>query len=60
LTELVKVKLKPELHFFDHMLDQIARHGQNGLSKGDLEVDEHHTIEDTATLLREVLQSIGQ
>jgi imidazoleglycerol-phosphate dehydratase/histidinol-phosphatase len=44
------------------MLDQIARHGQNGLEilKGDLEVDEHHTIEDTAIALGEVLQSIGQ
>ncbi|MDB0603504.1 bifunctional histidinol-phosphatase/imidazoleglycerol-phosphate dehydratase HisB [Tenacibaculum maritimum] len=42
--------------FFDHMLDQIARHGQVDLSlkvKGDLEVDEHHTIEDTAIVLGE-------
>ncbi len=43
--------------FFDHMLDQLARHGQLDLNiqvKGDLEVDEHHTIEDTAIALGEV------
>jgi imidazoleglycerol-phosphate dehydratase/histidinol-phosphatase len=45
------------LAFFDHMLDQLARHGQLDLNinvKGDLEVDEHHTIEDTAIALGEV------
>lgn len=42
--------------FFDHMLDQIARHGKIDLDiqvKGDLKVDEHHTIEDTGIALGE-------
>lgn len=42
------------LNFFDHMLEQIARHGNLDLTinaKGDLEIDEHHTIEDVAITL---------
>lgn len=52
-------KITTGLAFFDHMLDQLARHGQMDLDitvKGDLEVDEHHTIEDTAIALGEVFQ----
>jgi imidazoleglycerol-phosphate dehydratase/histidinol-phosphatase len=52
-----KSRISTGIAFFDHMLDQIARHGQMDLNvkvEGDLEVDEHHTIEDTAIALGEV------
>jgi len=51
-----KSEINTGIAFFDHMLDQIARHGSMDLEltvKGDLEVDEHHTIEDTAIALGE-------
>ncbi|MGC6479696.1 MAG: bifunctional histidinol-phosphatase/imidazoleglycerol-phosphate dehydratase HisB [Flavobacteriaceae bacterium] len=51
-----KSEIQTGISFFDHMLDQLARHGQMDLSikvNGDLEVDEHHTIEDTAIALGE-------
>lgn len=44
--------------FFDHMLDQLGRHGRLGLriaAEGDLEVDAHHTVEDTGIALGEAL-----
>lgn len=54
-----KAQISTGLNFFDHMLEQIARHGALDLNvtvKGDLEVDEHHTIEDTAIALGECIR----
>jgi imidazoleglycerol-phosphate dehydratase/histidinol-phosphatase len=53
-----KANIKTGLHFFDHMLDQLSRHSGMDLDiavNGDLQVDEHHTIEDTAIALGEAM-----
>lgn len=58
-----KADIETGLGFFDHMLDQIARHGSIDLTikaKGDLHIDEHHTIEDVGIALGEaVAQGLG-
>lgn len=57
-------EIKTGLSFFDHMLDQLARHGNFDLmihAKGDLQVDEHHTIEDVSISLGEAFhKALGQ
>ncbi|MCH7525290.1 MAG: bifunctional histidinol-phosphatase/imidazoleglycerol-phosphate dehydratase HisB [Bacteroidetes bacterium] len=56
-----KGSINTGISFFDHMLDQLARHGQLDLLinvNGDLEVDEHHTIEDTAIALGELFSQV--
>ena len=53
-----KCDISTGLGFFDHMLEQIGKHGMMDLmihAKGDLHVDEHHTIEDTAIALGECI-----
>ncbi len=58
-----KSEINTGIGFFDHMLEQLARHGELDLTikaEGDLEVDKHHTIEDVAIALGEaIFQALG-
>jgi imidazoleglycerol-phosphate dehydratase len=58
-----KSQVATGIRFFDHMLDLLARHGAFDLAikaKGDLDVDQHHTVEDVGIALGEaVLQALG-
>jgi imidazoleglycerol-phosphate dehydratase len=55
-----KSRITTGIRFFDHMLEQIARHGALDLelaAKGDLDVDQHHTVEDVGIALGEAVRA---
>jgi imidazoleglycerol-phosphate dehydratase len=58
-----QAEIATQVPFFDHMLEQLARHGLNDLSiktEGDIAIDDHHTVEDTGIALGQALrQALG-
>jgi imidazoleglycerol-phosphate dehydratase/histidinol-phosphatase len=60
LDQAEPIAISTGIGFFDHMLDQVARHGGWSLTlacRGDLDVDEHHTVEDCALGIGEALRA---
>jgi len=61
LDSVGKSAINTGIHFFDHMLEQIARHGNIDIcisAQGDLHIDEHHTIEDVGIALGEAFYQL--